>query len=254
MKIFNIWCTVTLCGVQIVSRRTRPRKNTRELHEVYQVKSVGKEIEPSKMATSAFDVEIEHFIRSIHGLYKEYVTTIDDFIAKNDELMEDRIIISDSIRDGFLVYEMFGDGEDGELMREKVQTWICDNRLDVTGAVSTTLRAKQVSFEDWFRSSEENRSPDELIIYCLAKMSKHHTVIFNKSFPWSTLSNYINYTNCEIVERSSVLLIYVGVSKYAIIQPKPKIPYAIGTAAKRTKGATTKKKTTSKKPTCRSNT
>ena len=75
--------------------------------------------------------------------------------------MEDRIIISDSIRDGFLVYEMFGDGEDGELVREKVQTWICDNRMDVTSAVSTTLRAKKVTFGDWFRSSEENRSPDE---------------------------------------------------------------------------------------------
>ena len=206
------------------------------------------------MAASAFDVEIERFIKPIRGLYKEYVTTIDEFMDKNEEMMEDRIIISDSIRDGFLVYEMFGDGEEGELVREKVQTWICDNRMDVTNAVSTTLRAKKVTFGDWFRSSEENCSPDELIVYCLSKMSRRHTVIFNKSFCWSTLCNSISYTDSEIVERSTVLLIYVGVSKYAIIQSKPKIPHDIGKPSNTKKVGKTKKKTTPKKRTCRSNT
>ena len=204
------------------------------------------------MATSAFDMEIERFIKPIRGLYKEYVTTIDEFLAKNEEMMEDRIIISDSIRDGFLVYEMFGDGEEGEIIREKVQTWICDNRMEVTKAVSTTLRAKKVSFGDWFRSSEENRSPDELIVYCLAKMSKRHTVIFNKSFPWSTLVNYMSYTDNEIVERSTVLLIYVGVSNYAIIQSKPKIPYNIGKPASPNKGRKSTKKKIPTKTNCRS--
>ena len=188
------------------------------------------------MATSAFDVEIERFIKPIRGLYKEYVTTIDDFLDEHAEMMEDRIIISDSIRDGFLVYEMFGDDEDGEHVRENVQTWICDNRMEVTSAISTTLRAKKSTFGDWFRSSEEDRSPDELMVYCLSKMSKRHTVIFNKSFCWSTLSNYMSYTDSEIVERSTVLLIYVGVSKYAIIQSKPKIPYDIGKPTNNKKG------------------
>ena len=206
------------------------------------------------MATSVFDLEIERFIKPIRGLYKEYITTIDDFLAKNVEMMEVSIIISDSIRDGFLVYEMFGDGEEGEIIREKVQTWICDNRMEVTNAVSTTLRAKKVLFGDWFCSSKENRSPDELIVYCLAKMSKRHTVIFNKSFPWSTLVNYMSYTDSEIVERSTVLLIYVGILNYAIIQSKPKIPYNIAKTASPNKGRKTTKKKTATKTTCRSST
>ena len=41
-------------------------------------------------------------------------------MINHEEMMEDRIIVSDSIRDGFLVYEMFGDGEDGEQVRENV--------------------------------------------------------------------------------------------------------------------------------------
>ena len=56
-------------------------------------------------------------------------------------------------------------------------------------------------------------------------MSKRHTVIYNKNFPWSTLSNNISYNEVEIAKRSSVQLIYVGISKYAIIklapQPEP---------------------------------
>ena len=129
----------------------------------------GKTTKPSKMATSAFDTEIERFIKPIRGLYKEYVTTIDEFLAKNEEIMEDRIIISDSMRDGYLVYEMFGDGEEGEIIREKVQTWICDNRMEVTNAVSTTLRAKKVTFGDWFRSSEDNRSRTNCLFIVLQK-------------------------------------------------------------------------------------
>ena len=104
-------------------------------------------------------------------------------------------------------------------MKEQVQTWICDNRQDVTRAVSTTLRAKEISFGSWFRMSEENRSPNELILYCLSKMTKTHTVILNKSFPWSTLSNYISYSDLEIMQRSSIVLVYVGVSKYAVLKP-----------------------------------
>ena len=32
-------------------------------------------------------------------------------------------------------------------------------------------------------------------------MSRRHTVIFNKSFAWSTLSNYFLYTDSEIIEK-----------------------------------------------------
>ena len=128
------------------------------------------------------------------------------------------------MHDGFKIYGQYGDGEDGELLKEKVQTLICNNRMEVMNCVHTTLRTKKVAFCNWFRDSEVNRSPDELIIYCLSKMSMQHTVIFNKSFPWSTLSNYISYNDQEILERSDVKLLYLGEQKYAIIKdtiPEP---------------------------------
>ena len=152
------------------------------------------------MASSVFDPEIERFIKPICGLYKEYITMVEELMTKNPDILKDKVVNTASVRDGYLIYELFGDSEEGEIVKEQVQTWICDNRLEVTNSISTTLQAKRISFANWFRMSEENRSPDELLIYCLSKMSKRHTVIFNKSFPWSTLSNYISYNDAEIAE------------------------------------------------------
>ena len=177
------------------------------------------------MVSSVFDPEIEHFITPIRGLYKEYITTVDELMTKNPEILKNKVVDTASVRDGYLIYELFGDSEEGEIVKEQVQKWICDNRLEVRNNVSATLRAKKTSFASWFRMSEENQSPDELLIYCLSKMSKRHTVIFNKNFPWSTLSNNISYNDVDIAKRSIAQLIYIGVSKYAIIklapQPEP---------------------------------
>ena len=168
---------------------------------------MGKLKSTDKMAASVFDYEIECFITPICGLYKEYVLSVKDLRFKNPEIFENKVVDTESVHDGYLIYELYGDREEGEIVKEQVQTWICDNQQDVTRAVSTTLRAKEIAFGDWFRMSEENRSPDELVIYCLSKMFRRHTVILNKSFAWSTLSNYISYSDLEIKQRSSVVLI-----------------------------------------------
>ena len=93
----------------------------------------------NKMASSAFDPEIECFITPIHGLYKEYITTVDELTTKNLEILKNKVVDTASVCDGYLIYELFGDGEEGEIVKEQVQTWICDNRLEVTNNVSATL-------------------------------------------------------------------------------------------------------------------
>ena len=209
---------------KIVNRHTEGQKEYQCIASYLQndpVEKCGKLKPINKMVSSVFDPEIECFIKPIHGLYKEYITTVEELTTKNPDILKNKVVDTASVCDGYLIYELFSDGEEGEIVKEQVQTWICDNRLEVTNSISTTLRAKKISFANWFRMSEENRSPDELLIYCLSKMSKRHTVIFNKSFPWSSLSNYISYNDVEIAKQSTVQLIYVGVSKYAIIKPAP---------------------------------
>ena len=79
-------------------------------------------------------------------------------------------------------------------------------------------------------------------------MSKRHTVIYNNNFPWSTLSHNISYNEVEIAKRSSVQLIYVGVSKYAIIKPAPQ-PEPSNTVNEPV--ATPRKRKSTGKTTCR---
>ena len=213
-----------------------------------QLKSAGKRDQEDKMVASAFNYEIERFITLIRGLYKEYIISVEDLHVKNPELFKNKVVDTATVRDGHLIYELYGDGEEGEIVKEQVQTWICDNWQDVTRAVSTTLRAKETSFGSWFRSSEENRSPDELIVYCLSKMFKKHTVILNKSFAWSTLSSYISYSDLEIMQRSSIVLIYVGVSKYAVLKPSWTVKTPEVTPPTPTK---TRKRKAASKTTCR---
>ena len=204
------------------------------------------------MADSVFNYEIECFISPIHGLYKEYIISVDELHEKNPELFDKYVVDTASVQDGQLIYELYGTDEEGEIMKEQVQTWICDNRQDVTRAVGITLRAKETSFSSWFRSSEDNQSPDELIIYCLSKMSQKHTAILNKSFAWSTLLNYIKYSDLEIVQRSSVVLVYVGINKYAILRPAWTVkPLDIPTPDVQTNPSKTRKRKTVTKTTCR---
>ena len=188
---------------KIVNRRTDGQKEYQCIVSHLRndpVEKHGKVKPINKMASSAFDPKIERFIKPIRGLYKEYITMVEELTTKNPDILKNKVVDTASVHDVYLIYELFGDGEEGEIVKEQVQMWICDNRLEVTNCVSATLRAKKMSFASWFRMSEENRSPDELLIYCLSKMSKRHTMIFNKSFPWSTLSNYISYNDIEIAE------------------------------------------------------
>ena len=104
-----------------------------------QSKSAGKVKPVTKMASSVFDPEIECFIMPIRGFYKEYITTVDALTTKNPEILKNKVVDTASVRDGYLIYELFSDSEEGEIVKEQVQTWICDNCLEVTNNVSATL-------------------------------------------------------------------------------------------------------------------
>ena len=56
----------------------------------------------NKMASSAFDPEIERFIKPIHGLYKEYITTVEELMTKNPDILKNKVINTASVRDGLL--------------------------------------------------------------------------------------------------------------------------------------------------------
>ena len=160
------------------------------------------------------------FIRPIHCLYKEYATTIDNFLCDNSLLVHNYDIEDLGDDKDLKLYAKFSEEHDGELARECVQTWICHNRLEVTNCIRIALDNRKKSFCEWFRASEEHPSPDQLLLYCLGKQMNHHVSIFNNKYVWSTLANHIKYDYFEVLKRSSIALVYLGPRWYAILRKK----------------------------------
>ena len=163
---------------------------------------------------------VESFVKPIRCLYDEYTTTIEIFKRDNGMLVNDYDIEDLGDDPNLKLYAEFSDENDGELAREGVQTWICDHRLEVNNCIRIALDNKKVSFCNWFRSSEQFSSPDELLLYCLAKQTRKHVCIFNAHYVWSTLSNHINYDYFEVLKKSIIALLYLGTRHYGILRKK----------------------------------
>ena len=172
------------------------------------------------MASFDEECEVDQFIRPIRCLYNDYSTTVSKFKEDHSDLLENYDLedLGDDVR--FKLYSEFSKDNDGELAHELVQTWICDNRLEVTNCVRIALENRNQSFCNWFRNSEKYSSPDELLLYCLGKQNNLHVTIFNRKYVWSTLSKHIRYDYPEIVEHSDILLVFLGERHYAIFRKK----------------------------------
>ena len=172
------------------------------------------------MASKEEDREIDQFIKPIRCLYGDYATTVDKFKEEHGVLLMNYELedLNDDV--GYKLYSEFSKDNDGKLARELVQTWICDNRLEVTNCIRIALDNRNQSFCNWFRDSEQYSSPDELLLYCLGRQNNLHVSIFNSKYVWSTLSKHIRYNYFEIVEHSQIILMFLGERHYAIFRKK----------------------------------
>ena len=165
-------------------------------------------------------VFVDPFIKPIRGLFANYITTLETFKKKHSLLLSTYdIILKDDSKD-FVTYAEFGEGEDGELVKEIFQTWVAENCLEVNLCIRIALDTKKTSFSEWFCDSEKYKEPDKLVLYCLGKMANKHVTIFNDSYVWTTFSNYDKYDYREMMEKSAVNLIYLGERDYAFLKKK----------------------------------
>ena len=166
------------------------------------------------------NVKLINFIRPIRCLYSDYATTVDKFKEEHGMLLANYELEDLGNDAGYKLYSEFSKDNDSELARELVQTWICDNRLEVTNCIRIALDNRKQSFCNWFRNSEQYPSPDELLLYCLEKQNNLHVSIFNSKYVWLMLSKHIRYDYFEIVEHSHIILVFLGERHYAIFRKK----------------------------------
>ena len=90
--------------------------------------------------------------------------------------------------------------------------------MEVTKCISIALRNHERTFSEWFRYVDSCSSPDELALYCLSRKHGIHTLVLNKSYIWTTLSNHITRSDDEIIELCGVNLVFLGPARYGILR------------------------------------
>ena len=170
------------------------------------------------MALCKYDgVHGERFIVPIRGLYLENKISVDEFKERNTGLMKNRWIETVSVNKGERIYELFDPNGDGEIIKEGMQEWLCDNWLEITNCISIALRNHERTYAEWFKYVDDRSGPDELALYSLSRKYGIHTSVYNKSYVWTTLMNHMTRSDDEIYRLSGVNLIYLDETTYGII-------------------------------------
>ena len=186
----------------------------------------------------------EKFITPTRGLYPDYVISIDDFKDRNAKLMKNRWIDTSHGNKVEKIYKLYNPNTDGEIVKESMQEWLCDNRHEITQNIGIALRNHEMTYAEWFKFIDDQSCPDELALYSLSQKHGIHMSVFNKSYIWTTLMNHMNRSDEEILSLSGVNLVYLGSTMYGIIrdirtpQPQseliPTPPKTSGQTSKRT--------------------
>ena len=160
----------------------------------------------------------ELFIMPIRGLYKDQIISVDEFKERNPALMKNKWIDTQHGNSGEKIYELYDPNQEGELIKESLQEWLCDHRFEITECISIALRNHEKSYAEWFRYVDSQSGPDELAIYSLSRKHGVQTAIYNKSYVWMTLSNHMYQSDQEIYSLCGVNLVFLDETTYGIIK------------------------------------
>ena len=160
----------------------------------------------------------ELFIKPIRVLYKDQIISVDEFKERNPTLMKNRWIDTQHGKSGEKIYELFDPDQEGELVKESLQEWLCDHRHEITECISIALRNHEKSYAEWFRYVDSRSGPDELALYSLSRKHGVQTAIYNKSYVWTTLSDHVFRSDEEIYLLCGINLVFLGETTYGIIK------------------------------------
>ena len=164
---------------------------------------------------SAFN---ELFIKPIRGLYLEHTITIEEFKDRNASVMKTRWVDTEHGSAGEKIYELYDPENQGELVKESFQEWLCDNRNEITQCIGIALRNHEKSYAEWFRYVDSHSGPDELALYGLSRKHGIHTAVFNKGYVWTTLMDHVLRSDEEIISLCGVNLLFLDETTYGILR------------------------------------
>ena len=132
--------------------------------------------------------------------------------------MKNRWIDTQHGKSGEKIDELFDPDQEGELVKESLQEWLCDHRYEITKCISIALRNHEKSYAEWFRYVDSRSGLDELALYSLSRKHGVQTAIYNKSYVWTTLSDHVFRSDQEIYSLCGINLMFLGETTYGIIK------------------------------------
>ena len=93
----------------------------------------------------------ELFIKPIRGVYRDHALSVDEFKEKNAALMKNCWIDTWHSDSGEKIYELYNPELDGEIVKESLQEWLCDNRNGITQCIGIALWNHERSYAEWFK-------------------------------------------------------------------------------------------------------
>ena len=141
-----------------------------------------------------------------------------EFKERNAGILTNRWVDTSHGAKGDKIYGMFDPSTDPEIVKENLQEWLCDHRMEVTECISIALRNHERTYCEWFQYVDSCLSPDELALYCLSRKHGIHTLVLNKSYIWTTFSNHLVRSDDEIIELCGVNLVFLGPACYDILR------------------------------------
>ena len=141
-----------------------------------------------KMALRKYDMaDNEQFITPIRSLYSDHVISVDDFKDRNAGIMKNHWIDTSHGEKGEKIYELFDPDTDGEIVKELMQEWLCDNRHKVTQCIGIALWNHKMSYAEWLNMS--TTSQDLMNWLCIACLENTvYTLVFTTKVTFGPLS------------------------------------------------------------------
>ena len=102
-----------------------------------------------KMAVMKHDMaNNELFIKPICGLYVKHVISVEDFKHRNAGIMKNHWVDICHGNQGEKIYELFDSKMDGEIVKESLQEWLCDNRNEIMQYIGIALLNHEMSYAE----------------------------------------------------------------------------------------------------------
>ena len=110
------------------------------------------------------------------------------------------------------MFELFGEfsNQTGPEVRDTMIGWSYDNFRMLEGVFRVALSQRNTCLRAWLNLMADEHTPgDELTLYALSCMYRHHAYVFTQMFWWTTLLYTVPVTEKELLSQCDVILVYM---------------------------------------------